>query len=122
MTGIISALALAAFMMILNETVLTVALPGIMNDLRISAATGQWLTTGFLLTLSVVIPTTGFLLQRFNHRSLFLVAVVSFILGTAAAALAASFAMLLAARIVQALGTAIVLPLLMTTTLTLVPP
>lgn len=121
-TGFITALALAAFMMILNETVLTVALPGIMSDLQISAATGQWLTTGFLLTLSVVIPTTGFLLQRFNHRSLFLVAVVSFILGTAAAALAASFAMLLAARIVQALGTAIVLPLLMTTTLTLVPP
>lgn len=121
-TGIIAALALAAFMMILNETVLTVALPGIMTDLQISAATGQWLTTGFLLTLSVVIPTTGFLLQRFTHRSLFMFAIISFILGTAAAALATSFAMLLAARIIQALGTAIVLPLLMTTTLALVPP
>lgn len=120
-TGIIAALALAAFMMILNETVLTVALPGIMNDLQISAATGQWLTTGFLLTLSVVIPTTGFLLQRFNHRSLFMFAIISFIIGTAVAALAPSFVLLLAARMVQALGTAIVLPLLMTTTLRLVP-
>src|SRR5690606_40709127 len=63
LTGIIASLALAAFMMILNETVLTVALPGIMQDMGISASTGQWLTTGFLLTLSVVIPTTGFLLQ-----------------------------------------------------------
>lgn len=121
LTGIIAALAIAAFMMILNETVLTVALPGIMQDMDISAATGQWLTTGFLLTMSVVIPTTGFLLQRFSHRGLFMFAVISFIIGTLIAVIAPSFIFLLIARIIQALGTAIVLPLLMTTTLTLVP-
>lgn len=121
LTGIIAALALAAFMMILNETVLTVALPGIMSDMDITAATGQWLTTGFLLTMSVVIPTTGFLLQRFNHRSLFMFAIISFLVGTCIAVLAPSFIFLLLARIIQALGTAIILPLLMTTTLTLVP-
>lgn len=121
LAGIIASLALAAFMMILNETVLTVALPGIMQDMGISASTGQWLTTGFLLTLSVVIPTTGFLLQRFAHRSLFFFAIISFILGTVIAVLAPSFAFLLLARVIQAIGTAIVLPLLMTTTLTLVP-
>ncbi|KWR74007.1 MFS transporter permease [Arthrobacter sp. W1] len=121
LTGIIASLALAAFMMILNETVLTVALPGIMQDMSISASTGQWLTTGFLLTLSVVIPTTGFLLQRFAHRSLFFFAIISFIVGTAIAVVAPSFAFLLLGRIVQAVGTAIVLPLLMSTTLALVP-
>ena len=121
LTGIIAALALAAFMMILNETVLTVALPGIMADMSITAATGQWLTTGFLLTMSVVIPTTGFLLQRFNHRPLFMFAIISFLMGTAIAVIAPSFAFLLVARIIQALGTAIILPLLMTTTLSLVP-
>ncbi|QIV87699.1 DHA2 family efflux MFS transporter permease subunit [Glutamicibacter mishrai] len=121
LTGIIAALALAAFMMILNETVLTVALPGIMADMNITAATGQWLTTGFLLTMSVVIPTTGFLLQRFNHRSLFMFAIISFLVGTVIAVIAPSFVFLLLARIIQALGTAIILPLLMTTTLTLVP-
>lgn len=119
--GVIAALALAAFTMILNETVLTVALPDIMEDLGISAATGQWLTTGFLLTLSVVIPTTGFLLQRFKHRSLFFFAILSFMLGTLIATVAPSFTFILLARIIQAVGTAIVLPLLMTTTLTLVP-
>lgn len=108
-------------MMILNETVLTVALPGIMADMSITAATGQWLTTGFLLTMSVVIPTTGFLLQRFNHRSLFMFAIISFLVGTVIAVIAPSFVFLLLARIIQALGTAIILPLLMTTTLTLVP-
>ncbi len=121
LTGIIAALALAAFMMILNETVLTVALPGIMSDMNITAATGQWLTTGFLLTMSVVIPTTGFLLQRFEHRTLFMFAIISFLVGTGIAVIAPSFAFLLLARIIQALGTAIILPLLMTTTLTLVP-
>lgn len=121
LTGIIAALALAAFTMILNETVLTVALPGIMADMNITAATGQWLTTGFLLTMSVVIPTTGFLLQRFNHRSLFMFAIISFLVGTVIAVIAPSFIFLLLARIIQALGTAIILPLLMTTTLTLVP-
>ncbi|KSU66710.1 DHA2 family efflux MFS transporter permease subunit [Arthrobacter sp. NIO-1057] len=121
LTGIIAALALAAFTMILNETVLTVALPGIMADMNITAATGQWLTTGFLLTMSVVIPTTGFLLQRFNHRSLFMFAIISFLVGTVIAVIAPSFIFLLLARIIQALGTAIILPLLMTTTLTFVP-
>lgn len=119
--GIIGALALAAFLMILNETVLTVALPSIMADLQVTAAAGQWLTTGFLLTVSVVIPTTGFLLQRFTTRSLFIFALSSFLVGTLLAIFAPTFAVLLVARIIQAVGTAIVLPLLMTTTLTLVP-
>ncbi|MDF2497968.1 MDR family MFS transporter [Arthrobacter koreensis] len=121
LTGIIGALALAAFLMILNETVLSVALPSIMADLDVTASAGQWLTTGFLLTVSVVIPTTGFLLQRFTTRSLFIFALASFLTGTALAVFAPTFAVLLIARIIQAVGTAIVLPLLMTTTLTLVP-
>lgn len=121
LTGIIGALALAAFLMIMNETVLTVALPAIMADMDISASAGQWLTTGFLVTMSVVIPTTGFLLQRFSSRSLLVFALSSFLVGTLIAIFAPSFAFLLFARIIQAVGTAIVLPLLMTTTLSLVP-
>lgn len=121
LVGIIGSLALAAFLMILNETVLSVALPAIMVDLSVSAAAGQWLTTGFLLTMSVVIPTTGYLLQRFSSRSLFIFALSSFLVGTLLAVFAPSFAVLLVARIIQAIGTAIVLPLLMTTTLMLVP-
>lgn len=119
--GIIGALALGAFLMILNETVLTVALPSIMADYGVSAAAGQWLTTGFLLTMAVVIPTTGFLLQRLPLRGLFVFAVGAFLVGTVLAIVAPVFGVLLAGRILQAVGTAIVLPLLMTTTLTLVP-
>ena len=121
LVGIIGALALGAFLMILNETVLTVALPSIMADYGISAAAGQWLTTGFLLTMAIVIPTTGFLLQRFPLRGLFVFALGSFLVGTVLAVVAPVFGVLLVARILQAVGTAIVLPLLMTSTLTLVP-
>ncbi|WP_236557782.1 MDR family MFS transporter [Citricoccus sp. K5] len=121
MTGIIGALALGAFVMILNETVLTVALPSIMADYGVSAAAGQWLTTGFLLTMAVVIPLTGYLLQRYTMRGLFVFALCSFLVGTVLAIIAPSFGVLLAARVIQAVGTAIVMPLLMNTTLTLVP-
>lgn len=120
--GIIGALALGAFLMILNETVLTVALPSIMADYGVSASAGQWLTTGFLLTMAVVIPTTGYLLQRYTLRGLFVFALGSFLVGLILAVIAPSFTVLLLARVIQALGTAIMLPLLMNSTLTLVPP
>ncbi|SNR51575.1 DHA2 family efflux MFS transporter permease subunit [Blastococcus mobilis] len=118
---VIAVLVLAAMIMILNETVLSVALPPLMADFSVTAGTAQWLTTGFMLTMAVVIPTTGYLIQRFTTRALFAAALVLFLAGTALAAVATGFPMLLAGRIVQAGGTAMILPLLMTTTLTSVP-
>ncbi len=112
----------AAFVAILNETVLSVALPPIMADLGITASTGQWLTTAFMLTMAVVIPITGFLLQRFNTRPVFIAAMSLFTAGTLTAAMAPQFGVLLLGRVVQASGTAIMMPLLMTTVLNLVPP
>jgi MFS transporter, DHA2 family, lincomycin resistance protein len=118
---VIGVLVIAAMIMILNETVLSVALPPLMTGFGVSATTIQWLTTGFMLTMAVVIPTTGFLLQRFTTRALFSAALLLFIAGTALAAVAPSFPVMLLARVVQAGGTAVILPLLMTTTLTSVP-
>ena len=92
-----------------------------MVDLDISARTVQWLTTAFMLTMAVVIPTTGFLLQRVSTRTVFLLAMGLFSAGTLLAALSPRFWLLLLARIVQASGTAVMIPLLMTTVLTLVP-
>ncbi|PZE55106.1 MFS transporter [Curtobacterium sp. MCPF17_001] len=119
---VIGLLLVSAFVVILNETIMGVALPRLMDDLGISAATGQWLTTGFLLTMAVVIPITGFLLQRFNTRPVFVWAMSLFSAGTLIALLAPGFTMLLIGRIVQASGTAIMMPLLMTTVLTLIEP
>lgn len=118
---IISTLLVATFVVILNETIMNVALQRLMVDLRVDAPTVQWLSTGFMLTMAVVIPTTGFILQRLSTRAVFMLAMGLFSGGTALAAVAPGFEVLLLARIVQAGGTAIMLPLLMTTILTLVP-
>ncbi|MFV8053255.1 DHA2 family efflux MFS transporter permease subunit [Mycobacterium sp. 48b] len=118
---IIGLLVGSAFVMILNETIMSVALPALIVDLDISASTAQWLTSGFLLTMAVVIPMSGSLLQRFPVRSIYLASMTLFCTGTLVAALAPGFAVLLAGRIVQACGTAVMMPLLMTTVMTLIP-
>jgi DHA2 family lincomycin resistance protein-like MFS transporter len=118
---IINLLIISAFVVILNETVMGVAIPHLMSDLGITALAAQWLTTGFLLTMAVVIPTTGFLIQRIPTRTLYGIAMGLFVAGTAIAAAAPGFEMLLVGRIVQAGGTAIMLPLLMTTVMRLEP-
>jgi DHA2 family lincomycin resistance protein-like MFS transporter len=112
----------AAFVAILNETTMGVAIPHLITDLHIDAVLAQWLTTAFMLTMAVVIPITGFLLQRLTTRSVFVAAMSLFTLGTLIAFLAPGFEVLLVARVVQASGTAIMLPLLMTTVMTIVPP
>ncbi|MGB4779546.1 DHA2 family efflux MFS transporter permease subunit [Microbacterium sp.] len=112
----------AAFVTILNETTMGVAIPHLIDDLGITAVAAQWLTTAFMLTMAVVIPTTGFLLRRFTTRAMFGAAMGLFSAGTLVALLAPGFEVLLAGRVIQASGTAIVMPLLMTTLMTVVPP
>ncbi|WP_338077417.1 MDR family MFS transporter [Cellulosimicrobium aquatile] len=119
---VIALLLGSAFVVILNETTMSVALAPLMADLGITASTGQWLTTAFMLTMAVVIPATGFLLQRLGTRGAYLLAMSLFSAGTLLAALSPGFAWLLVGRVVQASGTAIMMPLLMTTIMTLVPP
>ena len=119
---VILLLLISAFVVILNETVLSVALPPIMADLDLTETTAQWLTTGFMLTMAVVIPTTGYLMGRFSTRQVFAIAMTTFTAGTLICAAAPSFLPLLLGRIVQASGTAIMMPLLMTTVMNLVPP
>lgn len=117
----LSVLVLGAMVMILNETSLSVALPAIMADYGIPATSAQWLLTGFMLTMAVVIPTTGFLLERLTTRQIFAASSGFFLVGTVVAALAPSFVVLLIGRVLQAGGTALMIPTLMTVAMTLVP-
>jgi DHA2 family lincomycin resistance protein-like MFS transporter len=119
---LIGVLVLSAFVMILNETILSVGLRDLTVDLRVPTTTVQWLTSGFLLTMAVVIPTTGFLLERFSPREVFLFSLSAFSLGTLVCGLAPGFGLLMTGRVIQACGTAVMLPLLMTTVMRLVPP
>ena len=115
-------LLVAAFVAILNETTMGIAIPHLNADLGIPPELGQWLTSAFMLTMAIVIPTTGFLLQRLTTRQIFIAAMSSFTLGTLVCLLAPGFEVLLAGRVIQAGGTGIMMPLLMTTMMNVVPP
>lgn len=118
---VIGLLTAMTFVVMLNEMLLGVALPTLIDELGISATTGQWLTTGYLLTLAVLIPTTGFIMRKFHLRTITLTAMLLFAVGTMLGAIAPSFGLLFAGRIVQAMGTAVFMPLLMATIMRLVP-
>lgn len=111
--GILAILMIGAFITFLNNTLLNIALPSIMDDLKVDPSTVQWLTTGFMLVNGIMIPTTAFLIQKYTVRRLFLFALGLFSIGTIIAGTAHIFPLLLVARMIQASGSAIMMPLLM---------
>ncbi|MET7327521.1 MDR family MFS transporter [Nonomuraea sp. NPDC005650] len=119
--AVIRLLVLATFVVILNETIMINAIPRLMEALSITEQTAQWLSTAFMLTMAAVIPITGWFLQRVSTRGAYTTAMSLFLLGTALAAVAPTFEVLLGARIIQASGTAVMMPLLMTTLMQVVP-
>ncbi|MBG9916766.1 multidrug MFS transporter [Bacillus sonorensis] len=119
---IIAILIVGNFLALINETVMNVALPKIIEDFGVSANTAQWLSTGYMLMIGIAVPVTAFLMQRFTTRQLFLSAMSLFTLGTFLASVAPAFPLVLAGRIIQGSGTGLILPLVMNVILTLVPP
>lgn len=113
-TVMIVLLLAGTFITVLNQTVVAPALPSIMNDMSINAATGQWLTTGFTLVNAIMIPVTAFLIDRFPIRNLFLFSMSVFALGSLCAAWGLNFSVLFAGRIVQAVGAGVLMPMVMT--------
>ncbi|MDR7236810.1 DHA2 family efflux MFS transporter permease subunit [Neobacillus drentensis] len=119
--GVLAILIIGAFIAFLNNTLLNIALPSIMTDLKIDPSTGQWLITGFMLVNGILIPLSAFLIQKFSVRQLFLAAMLLFTLGTVLAGFAHAFPLLLSGRMIQASGSAIMMPLLMNVMLTSFP-
>jgi EmrB/QacA subfamily drug resistance transporter len=119
--GVLAVLIIGAFIAFLNNTLLNIALPSIMTDLKIDPSTGQWLITGFMLVNGILIPLSAFLIQKFSVRQLFLAAMLLFTLGTVLAGFAHAFPLLLSGRMIQASGSAIMMPLLMNVMLTSFP-
>ncbi|GAF09647.1 membrane component of multidrug resistance system [Paenibacillus pini JCM 16418] len=109
---IIAALLIGAFVAFLNQTLMNVALPKIMENLGITASTGQWLTTGYMLVNGVLIPVSAFLIARFTTRQLFITAMSLFSIGTLICAISPTFAILMTGRVVQAAGAGILMPLM----------
>jgi len=118
---VVRLLVLATFVVILNETIMINAIPRLMDALHVTEQSAQWVSTAFMLTMAAVIPITGWFLQRVTTRQAYAIAMGVFLTGTALSAVAPSFEVLLLGRIVQAAGTAVMMPLLMTTLMMVVP-
>ncbi|MEF9622625.1 DHA2 family efflux MFS transporter permease subunit [Streptococcus dysgalactiae] len=103
---------LGAFIALLNQTLLTTALPGIMTSFNLSLDSAQWLTTIFMLVNGIMIPISAYYTTRFSSKSLYLTAIGLFILGTLLCLVAPYFWLLLLGRAVQAIGAGILIPLI----------
>ena len=119
---IITSFLIAGFIGLFSETALNMALKDLITGFGIHETTAQWLTTGYLLTLGVLVPISGLILQWFTTRQLFITSLVFSIIGTFIAAIAPTFSVLMIARVVQAVGTALLLPLMFNTILVIIPP
>ena len=108
----IVATGMLSFCGVLVETAMNIAFPTIMSEFDVNSATVQWITTGYLLMLGIIMPMSAYLNRRFTMRSLFVAAIALFTVGTVAGALAPNFAVLLIARLIQGAGTGIASPLM----------
>lgn len=116
---IVSVMLISAFVAILNQTLLNTALPHIMRELNINENTSQWLITGFMLVNGVMIPLTAYLMDKVKTRPLYLGAMGTFLIGSIVAAIAPNFGVLMFARVIQAVGAGILMPLMQFTLFTL---
>lgn len=114
-------LLLGTFIAFLNSTFMNVAIPSIVKELHITIESAQWLSTGYMLVLGIMIPCTAFLIDKFKTRTLFFASMGLFTIGTLIGAFATTFDTLLAARVVQAAATGILIPLLQTVFLIIFP-
>ena len=113
--------AFAAFLATFNETYLNVAFTPIMNYFTVNVGTVQWLATAYMLGAAVMVPVSAFLYRSIKTRTLFLTSVGLLILGSVVAAAAPCFAVLLIGRIIQSLGTGMLIPVGMNITLEAAP-
>ncbi|MGZ9819528.1 DHA2 family efflux MFS transporter permease subunit [Peribacillus simplex] len=117
-----AALLVAGFVGLFSETALNIALGELSHIFGVDATTIQWLATGYFLTLGILVPVTGILMQKFTTRQMFMASLFFSIIGTIIAAVAPVFSVLLTARVIQAAGLAIILPLTQNVIFTIFPP
>ncbi|HAR4072870.1 TPA: DHA2 family efflux MFS transporter permease subunit [Staphylococcus aureus] len=119
---ILAALLFGMFIAILDQTLLNVALPKINTEFNISASTGQWLMTGFMLVNGILIPITAYLFNKYSYRKLFLVALVLFTIGSLICAISMNFPIMMVGRVLQAIGAGVLMPLGSIVIITIYPP
>ena len=120
--AILAVLLFGGFLSLFNETILNVAFAKLMVEMNITATTVQWLATGYVLIVGILVPVTAFLIHSYTTRQLFLSAMILFLVGTLFAVFSTSFITLLISRMIQATGTGMLIPIMMNTALVISPP
>lgn len=100
---------------------LSAALPTIVSDFGISVTTGQWLTSIFQLVMGVMVPLTAYLTRRFSTRQIVIASMVVFTIGSLFAWLGSSFVLVLVGRLLEAVGTGVMWPVLQITVFSIYP-
>lgn len=113
---------IGGFVGMLSETSLNIALPSLMNKLAVSVGTIQWLVTGYMLIIGIVLPLSSLLTRWFSTRQLIIFALLDFIVGAVISALASDFTILLIGRMIQGIATGLILPLMFTVATLIFPP
>lgn len=108
-------LLLGGFISLINETILNVALSKLMVEMHVTAGTIQWLSTGYMLVIAILVPVTAFLIKTYTTKQLYIAAMMLFLIGTIFASFSSSFSMLLIARMIQASGTGMMIPIMTNT-------
>ena len=106
------AAGIMSFSGVLIETSMNVTFPTLMNEFQTDANGVQWVTTGYLLAIAVVVPLSAFLIRNYSPRRLFIIANLLFLAGVILDGFAPNLVILLAGRVFQGIGTGIALPLM----------
>lgn len=117
----IALLMMAAFVGLFGETAMNMAMTDVMGDFGISATSAQWLTTGYLLVLGILVPISALIIQWISTRWIIIIAILFSIVGSIIGALAPTFSILLLSRVIQAVGTGLILPLMINVIFMVVP-
>ena len=114
-------LMIGAFVGMFSETSLNIALPQLMAALKVGQGQIQWLVTGYMLVIGIVLPLSSFLTKWFSTRQLTIFALLAFICGSVVSGLGSNFGIVLLGRMVQGIGTGIILPLMFTVAMMIFP-
>ena len=113
---------LGAFVGMFSETSLNIALPTLVQALQVNTGTIQWLVTGYMLVIGIVLPLSSLINRCFTTRQVIIFALSDFIIGAAISALGSSFAVVLVGRMIQGIGTGLILPLMFAVVMQIFPP
>lgn len=113
---------LGAFVGMFSETSLNIALPKLMVALQVNTATIQWLVTGYMLVIGIILPLSSLISKWFTTRQIITFALADFMVGVIISALGSTFPVVLGGRMIQGVGTGLILPLMFAVVMQIFPP